>query len=59
VGYDGEHNELEDLGWDVFEWRAAGGYENQAKKKRDVENRTKERVLFSPHCITEKTLFDL
>lgn len=58
-GYGGEHNELEDLGWDVFEWRAAGGYENQAKKKRDVENRTKERVWFSPHCITEKTLFDL
>ena len=57
-GYDGEHNELEGLGWDVFEWAAAGGYGNQSKKRRDIENRTKERIWFSPYCLKDLLLFD-
>lgn len=46
-GYDGEHDELCGLGWDVVEWTANGGYGNTAKN----ENRHRERIWFSPHCL--------
>ena len=48
-GYDGEHNELEEKGWSVYEWRAGGGYANQSTKRG--ENRHRERIWFSPHCV--------
>jgi DNA adenine methylase len=41
---------FEDAGWLKYSWTAAGGYglqsENQAK-----DNRTKEVIWFSPHCL--------
>lgn len=45
-----ENKLFEDAGWTKYSWTAAGGYglqgENQAK-----ENRTKEVIWFSPHCL--------
>lgn len=46
-GYEGEHNELELRGWDKAEWKAHGGYGN----KSGNDNRHKERIWFSPHCL--------
>jgi hypothetical protein len=48
-GYDGEHNELEALGWTVEAWKAQGGYSNQSDGEN--ENSKKERIWFSPACI--------
>ncbi len=49
-GYDGEHNELEALGWSVVAWKAKGGYGSQGST-RGRENATRERIWFSPHCL--------
>lgn len=43
-GYEGEH-EMPPT-WQVFAWKAARGYASE-----DNENRTKERIWFSPHCL--------
>ncbi len=53
AGYAGEgHEALEKLGWRVFEWKAAGGYENQANGDDGPSgNCRKERLWFSPHCV--------
>ena len=57
-GYDGEHNELEDMGWTVHAWKTAGGFASNAKgESRGKENRFKERIWFSPFCNRELTLF--
>lgn len=53
-GYSGEHDELEDLGWERFEWKAVGGYGNQAKegsKATGKANAAREVIWFSPHCL--------
>lgn len=50
AGYEGEHNELESLGWKVESWKAGGGYANKSKKKENT-NRNLERLWFSPHCL--------
>ncbi len=57
-GYDGEHNELENMGWTVHSWETQGGFANQAKgESRGKKNRFKERIWFSPFCNRELTLF--
>jgi site-specific DNA-adenine methylase len=49
-GYEGEHNDLEAHGWSVWEWKAVGGYGlNSGSRGRD--NRSKERIWFSPACL--------
>jgi DNA adenine methylase len=53
AGYDGEHNDLENLGWRVHEWKALGGFGNQGSG-RGVDNAKKERLWFSPHCLREE-----
>jgi hypothetical protein len=45
-GYEGEH-EMPDS-WECVEWKAHGGY---ARTERGKENRERERVWFSPHCL--------
>lgn len=50
-GYEGEHNELEAHGWDKLEWKANGGYGNQSDGE-GRENSKRERVWFSPHCLS-------
>ncbi len=57
-GYESEH-EMPD-NWSVMSWKAVGGYGNQGKNEDDEENRGKmnahrERVWFSPHCLSGKT----
>ena len=43
-------------GWDAVAWKAGGGY---GRSKRGVENRSRERIWFSPHCVnaTQGQLF--
>ena len=49
-GYEGEHDDLEMLDWSVWSWVARGGYGNLAAGP-GRENRKKERIWFSPHCL--------
>lgn len=49
-GLDGEHNELEGMGWDVVAWKTNGGYGNQ-RQTADNNNRNRERIWFSPNCL--------
>lgn len=54
-GYEGEH-EMPPT-WQVHAWKAARGY-----AKEDNDNRLKERIWFSPHCLKparRRTLFEL
>lgn len=52
-GYAGEHDALEDHGWSVVAWKAQGGYANRNKKGND--NKHRERIWFSPHCLPGDT----
>ncbi len=50
-GYEGEgHEALEALGWTVHAWKAQGGY-GHLSNGRGINNRLRERVWFSPHCL--------
>jgi hypothetical protein len=58
AGYAGEgHEALEDAGWEVVAWKAAGGYGNRSAKGK--ANAAKERLWFSPHCLRRCGLFDV
>jgi len=57
-GYDGEHNDLEALGWECVAWKANGGYGSQADKQ-GAANAKRERIWFSPACIRSKKSDDL
>jgi len=48
-GYAGEHDMPDD--WDCVEWKAQGGYSNQARVDRRNGNPHRERIWFSPHCL--------
>lgn len=48
-GYEGEYPQLEESGWIGYRWKAQGGYSNQNRKGND--NRHRETILFSPHCL--------
>jgi hypothetical protein len=50
-GYAGEHDELEARGWTVHAWKAKGGYGVQGNGE-GRENSHRERVWFSPHCLS-------
>ncbi len=57
AGYEGEHNDLERLGWRVEHWKAHGGLGNLAKgDARGKANAHRERLWYSPHCLAG-TLF--
>lgn len=62
AGYYEEHEWLLKEGWSVERWSTSGGYGNLVKKgstTKGKENRHKEALFFSPHCIqTERLLFD-
>lgn len=47
-GYEGEHNNLEALGWIKVAWKASGGY---GARNKDNKNADRERIWFSPHCL--------
>jgi hypothetical protein len=46
-GYEGDH-EIPDS-WECVEWKAAGGY---GRSVRGRANRERERIWFSPHCLS-------
>lgn len=48
AGYSAEHSDLEAAGWTAHAWKANGGYANNSKEN---DNRHKETLWFSPHCI--------
>lgn len=47
AGYEGEHNALEEAGWEKVEWKSPGGYSNQ---NNENENAARERLWVSPEC---------
>ena len=50
-GYEGEHDSLVNAGWRVHAWKARGGYGSRGDG-RGRSNAGRERVWFSPHCLT-------
>lgn len=51
-GYAGEgHEPLEAAGWSVLAWKTHGGYSNQRKTGTN-DNKYRERIWFSPHCLS-------
>jgi len=63
-GLDTEHPELMEHGWTKLEWIANGGYAHQRKNGPVNENRKRETIWFSPHCLeperaaTQLSLFE-
>lgn len=53
-GYDIEHEELGSLGWERYNWKSLGGYSVQGKNSKGRENRDREVIWFSPHCLKTK-----
>jgi DNA adenine methylase len=56
-GYDSEHAILDDAGWRRMLWKTGGGYGNTKqtdKKSRGQNNRKREVIWFSPHCINSE-----
>lgn len=51
-GYEGEHDMPSS--WGRLEWAAAGGYANQKKGEKGLANRLRERIWFSPHCLSAR-----
>lgn len=49
AGYSGEHDELENLGFRRYEWKAAGGYGSQGAG-RGRANAHRECLWASPSC---------
>lgn len=48
-GYD-EHDEMKSHGWQAHRWSARGGYGNAGGDDAD-DNRHRETIWFSPHCL--------
>ena len=60
--YSGQHDdEMIAAGWDLYQWKASGGYGSQSSNGRGRDNAKREVIWFSPHCKPSKqpTLFDL
>ena len=57
AGYEGEHNVLTELGWEVVAWKAGRAYGRANGDTANSTNRKAERVWFSPHCLRGNRLF--
>jgi hypothetical protein len=55
-GYSDEHQMPDD--WECVEWKAGSGFGRQ-KRDRPNQNRYKERIWFSPHCIKPSSQLQL
>jgi len=52
-GYDGDHGIPKN--WQTYSWQTNGGMSNQAVgESRGKDNKTKECIWFSPHCLSVK-----
>lgn len=56
-GYEGEHNDLEGMGWKKLAWNAPGGY--GASRSSEYSNGRRERVWFSPNCLDPELQMEL
>jgi hypothetical protein len=45
--------------WGCLAWKTGGGYANQASNGNGVVNKHRERVWFSPHCLTVEKIQQL
>ena len=52
AGYEGEHEMPE--AWRVVEWSAGASYQTHNSSGGNAENRHKERLWLSPHCLGRK-----
>jgi hypothetical protein len=52
-GYEGEYAVPQ--GWSVHCWSTSGGHAKASSKA--MENRHKERIWFSPHCLKTEAMF--
>jgi hypothetical protein len=43
---------LEELGWHKISWVGRRAYGTSKRENKNAENRFKERIWFSPHCLT-------
>jgi len=52
-GYEGTHDKLELLGWEVYKWKSSTCFQTTSsyKTSRNSVNRGRERIWFSPHCL--------
>lgn len=56
-GYEAEDNHGIPDSWECLSWKAAGGY---GRSERGLGNRGRERIWFSPHCLThQQEQFDM
>ena len=55
-GLEGEYPAIDEAGWTKVEWKSRG-YGNRTE--RGKENAARERVWFSPNCVTPESSFDL
>ncbi len=55
-GYDTEH--AMPASWSVFNWTANGGYGNRGEG-RGAQNRSREVIWFSPHCVPQNQQLSL
>jgi hypothetical protein len=54
-GYAGEgHEVLESHGWTCVSWKSSGGFA-RISNKAWLENAKRERIWFSPHCLSTET----
>ena len=55
-GYEGEvHDALVDDGWAVQAWKSDGGYGSQGGKDSEgTKNRSRERIWYSPGCLSRR-----
>lgn len=53
AGYFDEHENLMAHGWRMMNWKTVGGYANRGKGPRK-QNRFREALFFSPHCLQER-----
>lgn len=54
-GYEGEHNNLEELGWKKIAWVGYRAYGNSKGKNPNADNRYKERIWYNESCLNLKT----
>jgi len=52
AGYDSEGEELLKEGWSEYKWNTGGGYSHIGNGENN--NRKRERLWFSPHCLSNQ-----
>jgi hypothetical protein len=57
-GYEGEH--VMPASWECVAWKSRGGYGSQSEDGDGRENARRERIWFSPHCLSgrQRSIFD-